>query len=181
MNNLMVDLETLGDNLVVQIGACYFDWDGNIGDKLLLNISIRDSLRFNNKIKIDASNLLFWFKNFDKVSWLEHIMPMTKAFQLFTDFCHKNKRAKVWSHYYDIMVLGNVYNIILKRKIPFYYRNWREIRTLVDLSGLKKEKKKGEDSKTHNALDDCLYQVKYCVEAYNKLKNKKGVSDNASK
>ncbi len=63
----------------------------------------------------------------------------------------------------------NAYKLIGK-KPPFHYRCARDIRTLVDLANLRYEPK--GDEKTHNALEDCERQVKYCVECFNRLKGK---------
>jgi hypothetical protein len=60
------------------------------------------------------------------------------------------------------------------QSFPFNYRSVRDIRTLVDLAGLTgqiKAKTTGEkDEKTHNGLDDCIYQVEYCSKCFNVLK-----------
>ena len=199
----MLDLETLGFNFIVQIGACYFDIEGNIKEKLLINISIADS--YQKGCQVDVYELKFWLENANKITWFNNTIELNKALQLFTEFCNKNKKAKVFSHYYDVSVLENVCRL-LKRKMPFNHRNWRDIRTIVDLSGIKKEKKllskccnaevivQGEvtmyylctkcmkpcdvttsDLKTHNALEDCIYQVNYLVKAFKSLKNKGGI------
>ena len=167
----MLDLETLGFNFIVQIGACYFDIEGNIKEKLLINISIADS--YQKGCQVDVYELKFWLENANKITWFNNTIELNKALQLFTEFCNKNKKAKVFSHYYDVSVLENVCRL-LKRKTPFNHRNWRDIRTIVDLSGIKREKKK-EDEKTHNALEDCIYQVNYLVKAFKSLKNKGGI------
>jgi len=55
--------------------------------------------------------------------------------------------------------------------LPFHYRQTRDIRTLTHLAGHQRnESTIDPKDKTHNALEDCLYQVKYCVECFNKLK-----------
>lgn len=164
MKNLMIDLESLSTNLygvVTQIGACYFDNQGKIGDKFLVNIDIASSLCIG--LKIDGKTLKWWFERVNLITWLNNTVNITKALAMFRDFCYKNKKARVWSHYFDIYMIEGLYTKI-GQKLPFSYRNWRDIRTLVDLSGLKTKKEKG-DPKTHNALDDCIYQVKYVSKA----------------
>ena len=168
MGDIMIDLETLG-TVITQIGACYFDNQGNIGDKLLLNVNIDSSLK--SGLKIEYGNLKWWLERCDKITWLKDTISLTKSLQKLTEFCNIQKSAKVWSHYYDIYILETNCNV-LGRRIPFSYRRWRDIRTLVNLSGYKKPKTKGQDPKNHNALQDALYQVKYCSEVMKMLKEK---------
>jgi len=169
MKNLMIDLETLSRKLygvVTQIGAVYFNEKGEIRDKFLVNVSIQSSLDIG--FKIDGETLKWWFERTNLITWLNNTITITKALAMFRDFCYKNKKAKVWSHYFDIYMLEGLYTKI-GQKLPFNYRNWRDIRTLVDLTGLKIKKEKG-DPKTHNALDDCIYQVEYVTKALRMIK-----------
>lgn len=200
----MLDLETLGNDCIVQIGACYFDWEGNIGDKFLVNISLASALKYG---QVELGELKFWLDNKNKISWLKEGKDLPVAIQRLREFI--KKKSYIWSHYYDIMVLENVCKN-LNQKLPFNHKNWRDIRTLVALSGYKRQRKivskcceagvsiegdkdLGEiatqyyvcnkckspcdvirqDPKTHNALDDCIYQVQYVIEAYKLLKNQK--------
>ena len=168
----MIDLETLSTKLygvVTQIGACYFSDNGEIGDKFLTNIDIDSSLK--KGLIVDGKTLKWWIERANLITWLENTVSLTKALSMFREFCHKNKKARVWSHNFDIQMLEGLYTKI-GEKIPFSYRNWRDIRTLVDLSGLKRKKKKGEDPKNHNALDDCIYQVGYVSETLRKIKRR---------
>jgi len=166
-NNIMLDLEMLGDDFITQIGAVYFNWDGDTGIDFLVNVSIADNLQ--RGAKVDAGNLNFWLDNCDKISWRKDAETLNKALYKFTEFCHRNKKALVWSHYSDIYVIQTVC-AMLGQKIPFPFRNWRSIRTLVSLSDYHTKKEKGVDPKNHCALDDCYYQIDYVTKAYGKLK-----------
>ena len=167
---IMIDLETLGNNFIVQIGACSFDWDFNIYHRFLKNISIADN--FNKGFSVGKGELLFWLQNTDKITWLKNTITVTKALQELTEFIKNINPETIWSHNYDFNILWRISNT-LKQRHPINYKKWREIRTLVYLSGLKTNKKEKKKLKTHNALDDCVYQVKYCCEAYKKLKYEK--------
>ena len=162
-NDVMLDLETLGTDCIVQIGACYFQWNGTVGKSLLLNINLKDSLEHG---RVDSKQLKWWIEKSNLISWLDYTTNLNEALNTLTKFLgEKGKETRVWSHFYDIMVLENVCKS-LKRKMPFLYGYWREINTLMDLSGI--DRKKGKD-KTHNALDDCVYQVDYCTEALKEI------------
>ncbi len=95
---------------------------------------------------------------------------MIIALELFRAFCDK-KIKTVWSHAtFDFPIVSNAYKVC-NLNLPFHYRTARDIRTLVDLSNLDYNKEK--EDKTHNALEDCLYQVKYCVKCFNQLRELK--------
>lgn len=169
--DLMVDIETLGTGtraLITQIGACYFDRNtGEIGETFCENIRIQDSL--NKGFEIDGDTIKFWLSQ-DKAiieKMLKNAQDMEKVLGHFKQFYKKGTIA--WAHAtFDFPILSNAYRMLgLKDTIP--YKMMRDIRTLVDLSEIKIKKEEG-DPKNHNALDDCFYQVKYCVECFMKLK-----------
>lgn len=164
MKNIMLDLETLGNDCIVQIGACYFDWDGSIGDTFVMNVSLASALRYGN---VGVGELKFWLNNAGKISWLKDGKDLTVVVQRLREFIKKD--VCIWSHYYDVMVLENVCKS-LNQRLPFNHKKWRDIRTLVALSGLQQDKTE-DDPKTHNALEDCFYQVDYCVRAFQLLKS----------
>jgi len=160
---IMLDLETLSDEFIVQIGASYFSEDG-IGENFIANISMFDNV--NRGFKIDAGNVKFWIENAEKVTWLKGGLSITKALHMLKEFCNKNKKAPVWSHYYDMHVIDNVCKK-LGQRVPFHYKRWRDINTLVYLSKIKIDKK---IEKEHNALADCYRQIEYVRECLRKVK-----------
>ncbi|MFX0084214.1 MAG: 3'-5' exonuclease [Candidatus Hodarchaeota archaeon] len=170
MKDLMVDIETLGTGtrgLIIQIGACYFDrYTGNIGDTFLENIQIQDSLNQGFEVRGDT---IEWWLNQDKEiikKMLYNPQPVRNVLEHFKQFCKPGTIA--WAHStFDFPILTNAYHL-LGIKQPISYKKMRDIRTLIDLSNLKRDKNKSE--KTHNALDDCIYQVKYCTEAFKMLR-----------
>ena len=170
MNNIMLDIETLG-TVITQIGAVYFSDNGEIGDKFLVNVNIQSCLKYG--LEIQYKNLKFWLERANLITWMKNTIPISTALARLTEFCNKNKKARVWSHYYDVMILELAcYKI--GRKLPFHYKRWRDLRTAVDLAGLKREKKK-ENEKNHNALDDCIYQVNYLTKALRLLVDKENM------
>jgi hypothetical protein len=173
MKDLMIDIECLGkkyNSVITQVGLVYFDrYTGQLGKELSVNINIQDCL--NNGLIIDGDTLKFWFEQtkLRSPSWLDNCLLLTKALQLIRDFYIKD--TLVWAHAtFDFPILGAAYNSINQR-LPFPYRKLRDIRTLTDLSGIIYKKQEGIDPKIHDGLDDCKYQVKYCVECFNKLRN----------
>ena len=99
MDNIMLDLETLG-TVITQIGAVYFDWTGKTGETFLVNVNIKSCL--DRGLEIKYKELKFWLENRSRITWNKNTIPLTKALEELTTFCKINKKAHVWSHYYDI-------------------------------------------------------------------------------
>jgi len=173
MKDIMVDIETIGtrnDSVITQIGACYFDRNnGDVGDEFIMNVEMSSCIEAG--LTVTSGSLKFWFDNKRNITWLREPVRLSLALQKFGDFINKKKNCLLWSHAtFDMIVLASGYRAI-KQGIPWSYRNVRDIRTLVDLSGVKYKKKEGEDEKTHDALEDCHYQVIYCTKCFQALQH----------
>ena len=166
MNDLMLDIETLGTrptSVICQLGACYFHRNtGEVGDTFCININVGSGIMAGLTVDEDTCS---WWRQQKQKTWIENAVNIQLAFTKFEEFA---KDAKfVWSHAtFDVPIVANAY-AILNRKLPFKFRGARDIRTLVDLANVKIQK---DTVKTHDALDDCIRQVEYCVECFNKLR-----------
>jgi len=176
MKDLMLDLETLGTrptSVIIQLGACYFDRNTdetglpNIGDTFLVNICIGSSLM--QGLTVDKQTIDWWREQKSKTWLVDSPNDINEALEKFQKFISIKVDA-VWSHAtFDFPILVNAFQAC-NLKLPFHYRTARDIRTLVDLSGLDYNKEKKD--KTHDALEDCIYQVQYCVDCFKKLEKK---------
>lgn len=169
----MVDIETLGTktgSVITQIGAVYFNRStGELGEEMLVNVSIDDCLK--NGLRVDGGAIKFWFEQPHK-DFLKAPVGLSKALQLLRDFYKRD--TITWSHAtFDMTQIAEAY-YKLGQNCPIPYRKMRDIRTLVDLANIEYNKPKNVN-KTHNALDDCKYQVAYCVPCINALKERKNV------
>jgi hypothetical protein len=177
MKDVMVDIETLGNGkngLICQIGACYFDREtGEIGRKYKVNIDPKDAERYG--CELDASTVMWWLSQSEqarksiladpKVSLVEGLM----GFHEFIKGC-----KTIWSHAtFDFVMINESCRRMNLPPLPF--RKARDIRTLVDL-GKVTIKKVQRGGTHHDALDDAIYQVKYCVECFNSIKGKQNAS-----
>lgn len=190
--DIMVDLETLGlsnNTSVFQIAACSFDIvTGNIHEKFneIMDIATLDNALF------DGSTLKWWL-NTDK-ELLANLVNKGKGTEreLFAKFAKwinsivQTSAAK--NEAVEIFLWGNGIlfdNAKIKDKCtqygiqyPIFYRNDRDVRTLVDLAA----QKLGFDSPKpifetltydnrvkHNALDDVLCQIKTVSICWNIL------------
>ncbi len=172
MKDVMLDFETLGNGknaLVCQVGACYFDRvTGEIGATFKMNIDARTAQKSGGEF--DADTVYWWLSQsreaIDSFTKGE-LVPIEKAMNDLNDFFEPCKA--IWSHAtFDFVVLTET----LKRlgiKPKFRYKVARDLRTAVDLGKITISKVTREGVH-HDALDDCKHQVKYLVEALNRLK-----------
>ena len=173
--DLMVDIETLGTKsyaLILSVAIVEFNMiTGEIGDNIYLKISINDSLL--NDFKIEGDTLIWWM-NQDKDAKIvfdnKNSFKCVDALTHITKFILNKEYLKIWgnSARFDLGLLQNYYNKF-NMNIPWKYGNERDVRTLVDFyPDIKKELV--FDGIKHDALADCLHQIKYCSLIYNKIK-----------
>ena len=173
MKDVMIDIETLGntyDAVMIQLGACFFDRKtGEIGKTFSVNID-RESCKANG-FKENAETLKWWSEQnqeiFNTIT-TKDLNSVDIAMKSFNDFLGKGvKDLVIWSHAtFDFVIVQNYLTSLKAGYLPF--RGARDIRTLVDLSGINLDNYDWS-KKTHDALDDCKFQVAYCVDAMNKL------------
>jgi hypothetical protein len=172
MDDLMLDLETLGtspDTVVVQIGACYFsNKTGKIGKKFKVNVDIDSCLR--EGFTVEGNAIKWWLTEQAKnATFFNDTTNVRAAIYDFIEFSWKAER--VWSHAtFDFVIMMNYINR-LGCTPGFGYKSARDIRTLLDLSHSKIKYSEDNTPRAgeHDALEDCIYQVGYCVKALNKL------------
>ena len=152
----MLDIETLGNYgcaVLLQIAVISFD------GKEVFNCKFDPDKQ--PKSITTESTIEFWsdkempIGNDDFLASLKHL----RAFLMNAD--------EVWCHNFDHEILFTVcreYGL----QIPYHYTKFRDIRTLVALSGIDLNKFDW-DKKTHDALDDVKFQVEYCSEAIDML------------
>lgn len=170
MNDLMIDLETMGTipelAPVISIGAVFMDLDrGLLGNTFYMTLKIDDQLEKGRKI--DADTLKWWFGQSDAAKKVFHEKAQATAMVLntFAQWIKMNKaskRVKVWGNGsgFDINILENIlrqYNI----GCPWGYSDATDLRTFKRfVAGGQEIPRIGT---AHNALDDALNQAKYVI------------------
>ena len=165
MKDLMIDIETL-DTLptaaVISIGAVYFDRKtGEIGDKFYARIDFEDACR----IGTTSEDTMDWWNSQEKSVREEAFSGVELAKDVafrFVDFCVDG--VKPWGNgsVFDITIIENWFRET-GVKTPWFFWNVRDVRTAVDLFNIN-PKNYTRDGVHHNALDDCLFQIKYLCE-----------------
>ena len=160
-NHVMIDLETMGNDSyssIVSIGAVNFDIEtGETGKEFYIDVSFQSCIDFG--LGINASTIIWWLGQNEEAR---------QKLSNFIESCG-GKDVQVWgnSARFDMGLLQNAYQKI-KIPYPWDFRKERCVRTLL---ALKPEAKKAVPNVgvAHDPVDDCLFQIRYCVEVWKSL------------
>lgn len=155
----MLDIETLGicgPAVLLQISAVAFDGEREVFD-----------------VKLDPKKQPLSVTTQSTIDWWAKQGPIPEGTADLEDSindlrAYLKDADEVWSHNFDYDILMNVCQTY-GWKPPYHYTDFRDIRTLVALSGIDLTKFNWA-KKTHDAVDDCRFQVEYCTEAMKLLK-----------
>ena len=169
MNNIMIDIETLGttiDTSVMTIGAIKF----GLIDKKLHNYikEIEEHNKFYRRItresckelnlQEDSDTLKWWDRQSDEskkeIFSSENRIGIKQALEEFIEWAEIDKFTCIWANgvCFDIVILENTMKK-LHISIPWKYYNIYDARTIYNISGLQRKKN------SHNALEDCFQQI----------------------
>lgn len=183
--DLMVDIEAIGpspNGVIVQIGALPFNIETgemlDIEQGFNVNIKIDDQLSLGRIV--NESTLRWWFGQSkqaqDTVFGTKHNASLAGTLQALyinvKEWCKSD--AKIWSHStYDFVMLMEAYRNVEMRP-PWSYRDSVDIRTITSMYMWKTGKKTVEIGNfagtQHNALDDCVNQIKYCSKMMEEMR-----------
>lgn len=171
--HIMVDLETLGtesDSVIMSIAAVPFDLQsGRTGTPYYTNVDIQSCLDVG--LKISGSTLAWWMKQ-NSAAITRLLSGESKSLSMalvglrdaFTwDAAH------VWgnSARFDLGILESAY-LKCHTTIPWKFYNERDVRTLVSFNPDVKANMRFFGT-SHDAVDDCLHQIRYCSAIWNSL------------
>jgi DNA polymerase III epsilon subunit-like protein len=171
MKDIMLDIETLGtgyNSVVVQVAMVYFDrYTKQTGSAFCMNIDPESCIEYG--LKTDKSTLDWWETQPKEVqeSVLTNGKPLPEVLNEIRKFIKYG--SIIWCHAtFDVPLLENAFkatNIV----VPWKYTNVRDLRTIVDISGIDLKTYKWDEFKTHNALEDCCFQINYTTDCINKI------------
>jgi len=166
MNDLMLDLETLGrtpDSPIIAIGAVFFDkMTGETGAEFEVAVDFASACHGRH---IDPKTVAWWMQQGDsaRASVLRGNSSMQFALQSLSDFIFINAKGECspWGNgaTFDISMIEHCYRQY-GMSIPWPFWAVRDCRTVEYLSKLDKKTFKREGVH-HSALDDAKHQVKY--------------------
>lgn len=182
LQNLMVDLETMGANPkapIVAIGAVFFDLaTGNTGPSFYTAINITSEMDLG--ATPDGETILWWLKQSQQARAAitdDNALSITEGLSAFNAFVASSgcdtKTLKVWGNGapFDNVILRSAFS---RASIPEFWRwsNDRDVRTIVDLGkavGFDPKKDYPFAGERHHALADAIHQVGYVSAIYRKL------------
>ncbi|MCL1696372.1 3'-5' exonuclease [Lysinibacillus sp. BPa_S21] len=190
--DIMVDIETLGTGenaTVFQISAMSFDLTtGDNHDSINL---IGDIEKYGS-LNVDGSTLKWWL-NTDKELLTELLIKGTYAeYDLFEALQKWLEAQSTTGDMKDVYLWGNGIlfdnaklqtnlNSCSGLKYPIFYRNDRDVRTILELASIKsgltedeiKESVTDENERKHDAFDDIAFQIRLVVKCYKILMDTK--------
>lgn len=162
MKDIMIDIETLdtaSTSAVLSIGAVYFDRKtGEIGKSFYSRISFVDAV----SLGTVSDSTMKWWSEQSKEARDEAFGGMEGAIDVAKQFAEFiTPDAKPWGNgsIFDITILEHWFNKC-GVQVPWKFWNVRDVRTIVDWFNIDVRSYKREGVH-HNALDDCLHQIKY--------------------
>jgi exodeoxyribonuclease VIII len=167
MNNIMVDLETMGTGsnaAIVSIGAVEFDFEKNkVGKEFYQVVSLSDDDESGIR---DKSTEAWWNKQSEEARFVLtlpglHISEALKEFTKFVCSCGSQRNVKIWGNGsdFDNVILVNAYRRC-NLSLPWEYWNHRCYRTVKNLF---KDVKMVRSGTHHNALDDAKSQAEHLL------------------
>lgn len=181
--HVMVDLETLGTKegaTIFQIAASVFNMEtGELGDSINLIADIEKL-----DLIADGSTLKWWLNtNKELLAKLvnegsiseEHMLDMFGIWIICRSKTKDMKDVYLWGNgiLFDNAKIQGLYRKY-NRKYPIYYKNDRDVRTLVELAcervGMTEHELKEtvpSEGESHDALNDVRWQAKLVSKCYN--------------
>jgi hypothetical protein len=187
--DIMVDIETLGKDTgasVFQISAMTFNKDTG---EIYNEFNKLGAIGSYKELNVDGDTLLWWLNTNKEL--LTNLLNSGTLFEneLISEFLYFLTKESSGNNS-DLYLWGNGIlfdNVKIKDMCkkydylyPIYYRNDRDVRTLLELasevSGKSEDEIKqlvtNEDEIKHDALDDVRYQVRLVVKCNELIKNK---------
>ena len=184
--DIMVDIETLvtkSDATIFQISAIAFD----INDGMYISqFNEVANISLNEKLTVDGDTLKWWLKT-DKDLFARLLNSGSHSSEIVLLKFQKWLKKLSKNDMKDVFLWGN--GILFDNKMiqhqmesngleyPIFYKNDRDVRTVLELASLKtgkseqelKDMFKDDSLVAHDAIDDVKYQISLLINCYNIL------------
>ena len=164
----MVDIESLGSKppaVILSIGAVEFGMNG-LGKEFHYRVDVATSLLHG--FTVDPRTVAWWQEQSALAKDAAFHWPGAETIEQvlyrFTKFVDKDTRLWAKGPDYDCVMIAAAYHA-LGEKEPWSFRNTRDVRTILSLSGVLQRKSIHD----HNALNDARVQADAVIESYEKL------------
>jgi len=177
MKDIMIDIETLGNkgtSAVATIGAVEFGAGFVTENTFYTRIDWIDALKYGT---MDASSMKWWMNQNDEARaemTKDGAISLKKGLRQLADWMPKPiDEVRVWGNgsVFDIAILNYAFNQV-QVKLPWHFRNVRDVRTVTDLTyGHIDPKDYVDGTVAHNALSDAIYQANYLSDMLKKIED----------
>ena len=178
--HVMLDLETMGNKsnaALISLGAVEFDINtGETGREFYNRIDLQSCL--DRGLVINASTLYWWLTQNrqaqeEVAKGGDDLAAVLEGFEFWLRGTIKG--VKLWGNgaRFDIGLLEDAYVACGYKKIPWGFRDERDLRTLVAFAPEIKTRvtaKWKNNMVEHHPIDDCKMQIAYATEIWNRLK-----------
>lgn len=181
--HLMLDIETLGNqptSIITQVAVVPFNIETGELSSCPFNRYITIDSGLKAGCTVDGSTIEWWMKQSSeaqKAVFIEPIkIPLDRVIHEVIQYLQDQisidglYNTYLWCHTsFDYPILKHA-AMRVDKEIPIHYRCLRDLRTIVDLAGIDVTAYIEKSSLTaHDALEDCKFQIKYTVDAWNTI------------
>lgn len=168
LNHISLDIETFSTHqnaVIVQIGACKFNFNDGIASKFLVNIDPNSGVKHG--LHIEKSTVAWWLKQDKAViaSLRDNPQPLPDALIQLNNWIGLDNRQLIWSNgcVFDMGILRSNYEKCgIQRNWPYYNEmDFRTVSTLLDI--------KLSKGNTHNALEDAVNQAEQFIKLFDNV------------
>lgn len=176
MNNVMLDLETMGNGpnaAIVAIGAVAFDIETReLGATFYALIELESSVEYGGQV--DAGTVMWWMKQSDVARAelcrsAEHIAVVLQRFNAWAStLCDDAEtNLRVWGNgaAFDNVILASAYR---RMRMPAPWKHWND-RCYRTVKALHRHVKLERTGTHHHALDDAISQAQHLIAMLNPL------------
>lgn len=173
MNHLMIDIETLSlepNAVVFQIGAVVFDMSGNINSEAIYHVDILPQIMKGRHF--DPETQKWWMQQDPSAWWRQLLNTNTVEFAIFgiNDLHEQYQCSSVWANSpsFDCVTLRSLAKDF-GTELRWDFRSEMDLRSLKKISSVLGFRESESVKATHNAVKDCVDQVKKVAFYWNNI------------
>jgi DNA polymerase III epsilon subunit-like protein len=173
LGHLMLDLETMGTRVgcaIVSIGAVEFDINtGKFGRHFYERVDLQSCLDVG--LFVEARTVYWWMQQSEaarkEIYNPENRLELHTVLAKLESFMQDLGTFYIWGNgaSFDFNILGAAIYACGFKQVPWNFRLERDVRTVVMIAPHVKDNYPFCGI-VHNALDDCIHQIKYVSEIW---------------
>ena len=178
MSSIMIDIECLDTHpggLILSIGAIAFGSGCSMttAGRMYCNVDVLSSLMAG--FTVDPKTVSWWNEQSKEATGVfrqGNPLPIERALRNLSEFIGKDDLVWAKGPDFDLVMLAKAYEM-MKMRVPWSFRNARDVRTMIwlgKLAGLKEsDAAKPQPFIKHFALHDAMFQAEVVLQVANEL------------